>query len=120
MNGRSGDKENPGLPRPAVETPANFPRSTGRPLQLLNYGRRKPVEKGKVSKILHFLIPPRSKIPFENSRKIQKVYIKRFYQKLSESIQGGAAAGVEACQAKRQLELPILSPMGPFQEPRGG
>jgi hypothetical protein len=57
MNGRTGDKENPGLPRFAVETPANFPRSTGRSLQLLNYGRRKPVEKGKSLQNSPFLDP---------------------------------------------------------------
>jgi hypothetical protein len=54
-----GDQEDSGLPRAAVETPANFRCHTGRPSQFLtyipSYSRFKLVEKVNVCKLLVFL-----------------------------------------------------------------
>jgi hypothetical protein len=76
INPITGDKENSELLWLAVQTPAqpsqvlrrasNFLRRTGTPSRLLAHipiiQLAKPVEKGKLCKILHLLIPPRSKI----------------------------------------------------------
>jgi hypothetical protein len=81
-----GDKENPGLPRLALTTPAYFLRSW-QPLQFLN---RVSDEKGKVCEILHFLIPPCSKIAFKKIRNLIQSLHKSFLSEIgSDSIGSG-------------------------------